>query len=95
MQISARDRELGVAEVFKISPFFEALHLDIYPLPVGAVARAELIIKYRPSAAMHLHTFGYGDTELSRRANNLFTAPMGKSDHKINATLGSKTFVSY
>lgn len=91
LQVFPKEHELGYPESFKISPYFEALHLDIYPLPVGAViAKAELIVKYKPSAGMHLHTFGYGNIELSRRSNNLFTAPMGERDHKLNAIVGSK-----
>ena len=91
LQVFPKEHELGYPESFKISPYFEALHLDIYPLPVGAViARAELIVKYKPSAGMHLHTFGYGNVELSRRSNNLFTAAMGERDHKLNAVVGSK-----
>jgi len=91
LQISPKLNELGTPDTYNISPFFEALHLDIYPLPVGAViAKAELIIKYRPSAAMQLHTFGHGGIEISRRSNGLFAAAMGEYDHKLNAVVGSK-----
>ena len=91
LQISPKLHELGTPDTYNISPFFEALHLDIYPLPVGAViAKAELIIKYRPSAAMQLHTFGHGGVEISRRSNGLFAAAMGEYDHKLNAVVGSK-----
>ena len=51
--------ELGRSRDYRNSRLFEALYLDIYPIPSGTeISKADLIIKYKPSVALALNTLG-------------------------------------
>jgi len=51
--------ELGRSRDYRNSRLFEALYLDIYPIPSGTeISKADLVIKYKPSVALALNTLG-------------------------------------
>lgn len=67
---------LGSSTDYSMSSYFETLYLDIYPLPSGAaISKANLVIKYKPSNALPLYTFGYQSQELAKRQVHIYPSP--------------------
>lgn len=86
LKIYKKENELGLPDNYTSSSNFESLYLDIYPLPSGAaIAKADLVVKYKPSNALTLHTVGYGLEETSRRYASLSVHPRKLRDNPINA----------
>jgi hypothetical protein len=78
--------ELGSPKDYSMSSFFENLYIDIYPLPSGAsFAKANLVIKYKPSNALPLYTFGYQEKELAQREIKIYPSPRQSKDNILNA----------
>lgn len=78
--------ELGKSKDYSDSSYFESLYLDIYPLPSGAsIASIELIVSYKPSNAMMLHTLGQGVKELTHRDVKLFPSSRKSNDKILNS----------
>jgi hypothetical protein len=78
--------DLGSSKDYSMSSFFENLYIDIYPLPSGAsFSKANLVIKYKPSNAMPLYTFGYQEQELARREIKIYPLPRKSKDNVLNA----------
>ena len=70
---------------FSISSYFEHLYLDICPIPTGAsIAYIALVVSYKPSNALPLHTLGYGGVELGSENTRLFTAARHLDDNPNN-----------
>lgn len=60
--------ELGQSTDYSMSSYFEKLYLDIFPIPSGAsISHVKLVVTYKPSNALKLHTIGHGYDELFRR----------------------------
>lgn len=63
---------LGQSTDYSMSSYFENLYVDIYPIPSGAsIASAQLIVTYKPSNGIMLHTVGHGLKEFENRNVNL------------------------
>ena len=63
---------LGKSVDYSMSSFFENLYVDIYPIPSGAsIASVKLIVSYKPSNAMMLHTLAHGSEEVNNRTVTL------------------------
>ena len=78
--------DLGSAKDYSMSSFFENLYIDIYPLPSGAsFSKANLVIKYKPSNALPLYTFGYQEKELAQREIKLYPSPRKSKDRVLNS----------
>lgn len=87
LQIKKTIPELGPHIDYRDSSYFEALYLDIYPLPSGAaISKADLVVTYKPSNAITLHTLGRGAEETSARYAALFT----DDSEGFNAKIGTK-----
>ena len=79
--------DLGSPRDYSMSSFFENLYIDIYPLPSGAAfSKANLVIKYKPSNALPLYTFGYQEKELAQREIKIYPTPRKAKDNVLNAT---------
>jgi hypothetical protein len=79
--------DLGSPRDYSMSSFFENLYIDIYPLPSGAAfSRANLVIKYKPSNALPMYTFGYQEKELAQREIKIYPTPRKSEDNVLNAT---------
>lgn len=79
--------DLGSPRDYSMSSFFENLYIDIYPLPSGAAfSKANLVIKYKPSNALPLYTFGYQEKELAQREIKIYPTPRKSKDNALNAT---------
>lgn len=49
---------VGKSTDYSMSSYFENLYIDLYPIPSGAsISSAKLVVYYRPSNGMALHTF--------------------------------------
>lgn len=74
---------IGKSRAYNISPMFENLYLDLYPIPIGAsISTAYLVVTYKPSNAICLHTFGQTQSdELVLR--NVKLLPSSSSGTKI------------
>lgn len=78
--------ELGKSKDYSSSSHFESLYLDIYPIPSGAsIASIELVVSYKPSNAMMLHTLGQGVKELIHRDIRLFPSQRKSNDKILNS----------
>ena len=78
--------DLGSPKDYSMSSFFENLYIDIYPLPSGAsFSKANLVIKYKPSNALPLYTFGYQEKELAQREIKIYPLPRQSKDNVLNA----------
>ena len=63
---------LGKSTDYRNSSYIENLFLDLYPIPSGAsISTVQLVVKYKPSNGLMLHTFAQGSKELTRRTVNL------------------------
>jgi len=82
-----RDKvRLGLSRDYSMSTYFEALYLDIYPIPSGAsIAKADIIVKYKPAGALTLSTLGYFERELAKRGAVLRPSPRKEFDNPINS----------
>jgi hypothetical protein len=59
---------LGKSIDYSMSSYFENLYLDIYPIPSGAsISKIWLVVKYKPSNGLMLHTIGQADKEFAKR----------------------------
>ena len=69
--------ELGKSIDYSMSSYFENLYFDIYPLPSGAtISTVQLIVHYKPSNGLMLHTIGQQENvELARRNIKIFPSP--------------------
>jgi len=76
LKVYDKIHELGRDTKFNTANYFENLYLDIFPIPSGAsIAKAKLVVKYKPSHAISLHTIGQaGDTSLARRRHKLYVS---------------------
>lgn len=73
---------LGRSKDYSMSTYFEALYLDIYPIPSGAsIQRADLIIKYKPAGSIPLTTAGYLSKQFYSREGRLY--PDSKQDTDV------------
>ena len=78
--------ELGQSTDYSNSSYFESLYLDIYPIPSGAsIASIKLVVSYKPSNAMMLHTLGQGIKELTHRDVKLFPSQRKANDRILNS----------
>ena len=77
LKIYKNNVTLGEAKDYSSSSYFENLLFDIYPLPSGAaIASARLIVKYKPSNALAIHTLAHAaDNESTIRDMRLL--PVG------------------
>lgn len=66
---------------YSLSSYFENLYLDIYPIPSGAsIAYMSLVVSYKPSNAMSLHTLGYTGAEIGTENTKLFPSMLDHTD---------------
>tara|TARA_B100001559_G_scaffold126757_1_gene106519 strand:- start:484 stop:13125 length:12642 start_codon:yes stop_codon:yes gene_type:complete len=73
--------ELGRSRDYTHSRLFEALYLDIYPIPSGTeISKADLIIKYKPAAALALNTLGCSDVRIGPAFSLLSPIKSSQSD---------------
>ena len=71
-----------------MSSFFENLYVDIYPVPSGAsIASVRLVVSYKPSNAMMLHTLAHASEELNHRTITLVPT---SGNFKMVGTSGNK-----
>lgn len=65
---------LGKSVDYSMSSYFENLYVDIYPIPSGAsISSIKLVVSYKPSNAIMLHTVGHGTDEFYNRTVTLLT----------------------
>lgn len=66
---------------------FESLYLDIYNLPSGAViSTAQLVISYKPSNGLMLHTLGQESArEFARRTINIYPSHQANGQRLLNS----------
>ena len=63
---------LGQSTDYSMSSFFENLYVDLYPIPSGAsIASISLVVYYKPSNAIMLHTVGQANREMENRSITL------------------------
>ena len=86
LQIYKDSVALGKSTDYSISPYFENLYLDLYPIPSGAsISTAYLVISYKPSNALLLHTLGQtSDIELAHRSLTLYPSQEQNSNCIVN-----------
>lgn len=76
---------IGKSKDYSMSSSFENLYIDIYPIPSGAsIAKIELIVHYKPSNGLMLHTVGQASKELDSRTIKIYPSPRQSSDDIIN-----------
>ena len=76
---------LGKSPEYGLSSYFEQLYLDIYPLPSGAaISSIQLVIKYRPSNGLNMHTLG--EPQYSQK-NNLRLLPQNLNINPVSNVL--------
>lgn len=77
---------VGKSKDYSNSSSFENLFVDIYPIPSGAsISRIELIVHYKPSNGLTLHTIGQANKELNYRNVTIFPSSRRSNDSIINA----------
>lgn len=76
---------VGKPKDYSMSSYFENLYIDLYPIPSGAsIASVRLIVNYKPSNGMMLHTFGTPSSkQLDRRDIKLLPTGRDKSEDTI------------
>jgi len=63
---------LGKSIDYSMSSYFEQLYVDLYPIPSGAsISSIKLVVSYKPSNGIMLHTVGHGVDELYNRTVTL------------------------
>jgi hypothetical protein len=80
---------LGQPIDYSMSSYFENLYLDIYPLPSGAtISTVQLIVTYKPSNGLSLHTLGQPLTNnLEKRNVRIYPISRNSNDDAINSDL--------
>lgn len=79
---------IGKSIDYSMSSYFENLYVDLYPIPSGAsISSIRLVVSYKPSNAIMLHTIGHGSNELYNRTLTLLPTS-GSSD--VIGVSGSK-----
>ena len=80
---------LGRSKDYSMSTYFESLYLDIYPIPSGAsIAAADLVVKYKPTAALKLSTVGSPkEYKIATRKNTLHTCAIKDVDSQHNKNI--------
>lgn len=59
---------IGKSVDYSMSSYFEHLYLDLYPIPSGAsIANIKLVVTYKPSNGITLHTLAHGPKEFENR----------------------------
>lgn len=87
--------ELGQPIDYSMSSYFENLYLDIYPIPSGAsICTAQLVVTYKPSNGLMMHTLAHANKELARRNLTLYPTSRQKSNDYINSTPSISGFLS-
>lgn len=98
LKVYKNDVLLGAAKDYSSSSYFENLYFDIYPIPSGAsIASAKLVVKYKPSNALSIHTVAHAaDNESIIRDMKLFpTLPKNNNDlSNLVGTSGSYSIVN-
>ena len=79
---------LGKSVDYSMSSYFEHLYLDLFPFPSGAaISNISLLIKYRPSNALALHTIAHQKEPLHRSRTKAYPSSSQTLDRKINSTI--------
>jgi hypothetical protein len=83
---------LGKSRNYALSPMFEHLYLDIFPIPSGAsIGAMHLLVRYAPQNAINLIVEGgehIGKIPQYRSEGKIFPSSMGSTDSIINAGSG-------
>lgn len=78
---------IGKSKDYSMSSSFENLYIDIYPIPSGAsIAKIELIVHYKPSNGLMLHTLGQASKEINLRTIKIYPSSRQVNDDAINKT---------
>jgi len=83
--------DVGTSRDYSLSPMFEKLYLDIYPIPSGAsIAKVELLVRYKPQNAFNMLTEGGESIRKvtspdDNDAVKIFPTTRGSGDDIINA----------
>lgn len=78
---------LGKSTDYRNSSFIENLFIDLYPIPSGAtISTVQLVVKYKPSNGLMLHTFAQGSKELTRRQIKLYPTTRQSVDGIFNTS---------
>ena len=93
LNIHVDNNQLGNPTDYSLSSYFENLYLDLYPIPTGAsISTVQLIIYYKPSNGLMLHTLGTPSSkELGLK--NIKLLPLGRessNDILINSDVGDE-----
>jgi hypothetical protein len=76
---------IGKSKDYSMSSSFENLYLDICPIPSGAsIANIELIVHYKPSNGLMLHTLGQASKEINLRTVKIYPSSRQVNDDAIN-----------
>jgi hypothetical protein len=76
---------VGKSKDYSMSSSFENLYLDIYPIPSGAsISKIELVVYYKPSNGLMLHTVAQGSRELDSRTVKIYPSTRQSNDDLIN-----------
>ena len=79
---------LGKSVDYSMSSYFEHLYLDLFPFPSGAaISNISLLIKYRPSNALPLHTIAHEKEPLHRSRTKAYPSSSQSADRKINSII--------
>ena len=79
---------LGKSVDYSMSSYFEHLYLDLFPFPSGAaISNISLLIKYRPSNALPLHTIAHEKEPLHRSRTKGYPSSSQSTDRKINSII--------
>jgi hypothetical protein len=86
LKIYKDDIELGMPIDYSMSSYFENLYFDIFPLPSGAsISKIELLIEYKPSNGLMLHTFAHANKDLAMRKVDIIPSSRRANDKIINS----------
>lgn len=86
LKIYADNVSLGRSTDYSMSSYFENLYLDIFPFPSGAaISKVSLLVKYKPSNALLLHTVGHESKELHRANIKAYPSSAQSFDRKLNS----------
>ena len=76
---------IGKSKDYSMSSSFENLYIDIYPIPSGAsISKIELIVYYKPSNGLMLHTLGQASKEINLRTIKIYPSSRQVNDDAIN-----------
>lgn len=79
---------LGKSVDYSMSSYFEHLYLDLFPFPSGAaISNISLLIKYRPSNALPLHTVAHEKEPLHKSEAKGYPSSSQSTDRKINSVI--------